>query len=137
MYNTHRTKEGDVMLVAEMEDSHLLNTIRLMLRNLAEARRIAESGNVRSDYFATVLSGRDPKAAQRQAKEMMMGIHATVQPYIAEAALRGIEITALLRVTYGRDKALERTAMPTALLGELDADYEIDDEYDPEFDHGL
>lgn len=36
MYVTHKAKDGKTMLIAEMDDDHLANTVSLLIKRLKE-----------------------------------------------------------------------------------------------------
>lgn len=47
MTKTHRTKEGKVLFVSEMDDAHLENTIKYILRKVLKIRVFLNSGRLK------------------------------------------------------------------------------------------
>ena len=41
MYAKHRTKNGEQLYISQMDDNHLKNTVKLMLKNINDAKKLA------------------------------------------------------------------------------------------------
>ena len=87
MFKTHTTREGDQMLVAEMSDSHLLNTVELNIRKAETAKGKAQALPT-SDYARGLYGVKRVDA--EEAGRMVRTIMDAMTPYIAEMWVRGI-----------------------------------------------
>jgi hypothetical protein len=105
MYETHRTTEGREMLIAEMDDSHLLNTINLFCRRIGEAVRVINlEEDVKPDKIIAHLQPRYSAAnLLAKAQQELTNLDEKIAPYIVEAALRGLTVSHLLQKAYQRD----------------------------------
>jgi hypothetical protein len=101
----HTTRDGKKMLIAQMDDSHLCNQINLLCQNFLEARQGIE--NAKSmDTVTMILSGYTDNGVIERLKETIEHYHNILQPYVFEAALRGIDVSTILQIAYGRTKGL-------------------------------
>ena len=106
MFESHTTKEGDSMLICSMEDSHLINTIKLILRHIKTASSVL-CGQQSENHLIAVFSPSYSAAAQKErAEESIRFYHRKIQPYIMEAALRGLDISALMQDAYKRSQMI-------------------------------
>ncbi len=110
MIKTHKTADGTKMLVAEMEDSHLLNTVKMHLRNAVTAKGRVNAAPV--SEFARNLYGAQTDPAEAAA--MVRQIMEKVEPYVAEMWLR--DIGHELRPTFLA--LLERETVPQLAMGD-------------------
>lgn len=104
MYDLHTTADGTTLLICQMEDSHLVNTISLHCRKIKNARLVIEQGSVELPTIAKVLTGNkfDYERQIVNAEATIKSSHSKLQPYVVEASLRGLNISELLQDTYGR-----------------------------------
>ena len=104
MYDLHTTAEGQSLLICQMEDGHLFNTINLHCRSIKNARLVIEQGSVELPTIAKILTGNkfDYERQVINAEATIKSSHNKLQPYIVEASLRGFNISELLQDTYGR-----------------------------------
>ena len=82
MKHTHRTRDGRVIPITDMDDNHLANTIRLMRSRIKEGVVVATGGGSCAEdiwYDETTLTGDD--AAK----------YLNLQAYITEATKRGLK----------------------------------------------
>jgi len=100
----HKTKEGITMLIAEMEDNHLLSTINLFCNNIAtfinvldNPKELKKSQQVL--YGAEVMS-------EGEASNKLVSLTDKLLPYVFEASIRGLNVADMLQQAYGR-KAYE------------------------------
>lgn len=105
MYETHRTTEGREMLIAEMDDSHLLNTINLFCRRLAQAIQIMNrEENLVTDKVIAHLQPRYSAAnLMAKARQELTKADQKIAAYIVEATLRGLNISPLIQKAYQRN----------------------------------
>ena len=121
MFKRHKTEDGEI-LVAQMEDDHLVNTIRLHCRKIAQYRGVAE-GNIASDVFLRVLGNLDSSSFRREAENQIRMRHSLLVEYVAEAALRGLDVSRHLQMAYGRSEAMPiHQSLSFLLQGDDDED---------------
>jgi len=100
----HTTRDGQVMLIAEMTDKHLKNTISLYIDSLGHAKNVI---NGKTDTFQNKLVGnRDSKV---DAERFVDGYNNLFPSYIFEAVLRGVDIEKYMkkvRKLHDRDSQL-------------------------------
>lgn len=87
MLEHHTTADGRTMLIAQMNDRHLNNTIMLHLRNLQNIKEAA-TVEVPDDDFHKGMYGIKEVDAKR-AGEIGAEVIRCLYPYITEAFLRG------------------------------------------------
>lgn len=100
----HRTREGTRMLVSQMTDDHLVNTITLICNQITEARAQLDA-NIGITAFKAAIYRINPKTISEQAKQALPGLIRSLYPYVTEATLRGLSITPLLQQTFDRKTA--------------------------------
>jgi len=104
MIEKHKTKDGKLLLVSQMDDNHLKNTIGLVCRAIEKAieglevdtevsKKQAALYGINRDHIRTHCSNALPVLTQK------------LYPYAAEAALRGIDISERLQKAFGRTEA--------------------------------
>ena len=85
----HTTKEGDTIAIVSMEDSHLLNTIRLMLRNARAAKEYLENP-AKKDSVVGVIYGVDRVNTLKKAEAIIQFSYEAIPRYLIVAIIRGI-----------------------------------------------
>lgn len=123
MYDIHTTATGDILLICCMTNDHLLNTIRSLAAKIQTAVEVLTSPQLDDPLIAVFQPDFSKANMQERAKENLEFMHERLQPYVMEAALRGLEITPLLQSTYGRSASVP---MRSSKLLEANADLEID-----------
>jgi hypothetical protein len=104
----HTTRTGDRVAIAQMSDSHLFNTVRLIIRRLNEARIILENPQECSTV-AKVLYGNASKQMKDQARDTIKSLYEILPHYVLELELRsGVpdSIRSSLQEAIGRNQAL-------------------------------
>ena len=130
MYKLHTTSNGDSMLVCQMTDLHLINMIRLLCKQMAEAKKLLDGGPLSSDPLLGILAPQfNAKAVREKAEAAIRLIHETLPPYVLEASLRGIILGHLLQAAYGRSEQLPNLQALKVLTG--DSWEDDDDNGDP------
>ena len=130
MYETHKTASGQVMLICQMEDSHLENMIKLLSKKMLEAKSVlTNSSNL--DPVTSVLAGIQTEDIIYNAKSSMKHFHEKLQPYVMEAALRGLDVSMHLQLAYGRSEKVASYAALNMLKGITD-----DEDEDEDFQYG-
>lgn len=103
MYEKHKTANGRKMMICQMDDNHLRNTILLFLKNVEEAKTLL-TGTVQENKFRSALYGQDENL-EKKAKGMIHSLTEKLYPYLAEAMLRGISFTERMQAVYERKLA--------------------------------
>lgn len=97
---THRTKEGEYMLIASMTDQHLLNTITAMGKAIKTLMVIKPKNLLdRALYSREDISEED-------RLEKIREIDGNLGHYVLEASIRGMDLKELLQKIYGRQNAI-------------------------------
>ena len=129
MYKIHTTSDGDSMLVCQMNDTHLTNMIRLLCKQMVEAKALLDGGSLSGDPLLGILAPQfNAKAVREKAEAAIRLIHETLPPYVLEASLRGIVLGTLLQAAYGRREQLPNLQVPKVLTGNDDDDDDVDDD---------
>jgi hypothetical protein len=105
MLEEHYTREGNKMLVAEMEDSHLQNLVKLRIAQLGKLQSQMSENPAMSEFQSRLYGVEtvDVKAAARESRNIIKGLY----PYLAELYLRGLtDLVEPLRKVIGRDSQL-------------------------------
>jgi len=87
----HKTKEGVILYIRDMDDQHLKNTISLYIKKLSEAKEILEKEQ--SEFTQTFYKIKNTKKA---AKNFINTFNISAYKYIAEAYIRDLDIRDLL-----------------------------------------
>ena len=88
MLAQHTTREGKTMLIAQMDDTHLLNTIRLKVSRMADMLELA---SIEQDEYTTALYGLRAIDLTTVAVHVRTAI-IYLYPYLAELGFRGLEV---------------------------------------------
>lgn len=89
----HKTRDGREILLAELEDLHLINIISNKLDTLEEAKLILTDDAPRNK-FDTALYGEVMN--EEYAYDFVADFDRAIGPYIAEASIRELDIRDLL-----------------------------------------
>ena len=122
----HTTREGKTMLIGQMDNSHLINQIKLLCSKIGQAKAAAR-GCAQFDIYTARLYGVQLIDAE-QAADVVGQLAGRLLPYVFEAVLRGLQedIRPLLTAAFERDAALpgELPALPSPgeLMGDDDPD---------------
>ena len=98
LYN-HKTADGLIPIIM-LEDTHLLNIIRLHLRQIENARLVLEQKDKPVPTVQSALYRNQPQADPTQ---IITKAHETLMPYVLEAVLRGLtdDFALQMREAYG------------------------------------
>ena len=124
----HRTKEGIEMNINQMENDHLINTIKMFVKNLQSARDTMERGA--GGFYE---KANDIHVDIEKANTFVRGFHQMFSPYILEALIRDLDVSEQVKEY---QTIIERkTAVPfnktTLQIGAREMD--DDDFYEEEF----
>lgn len=113
MLERHTTSDGTTMLVAQMADSHLMNTINVILRRMREVQSTVGIGADMSDFDKAFYGVQE--VSEQEAASVMRAMLKRLYPYLAEAYLRDLGTPRVaLAEMLGRDCALS-VAAPLSL----------------------
>lgn len=91
MYEEHRTHNDIRMLIGQMENSHLLNTIKSYCNKIEQCTRII---NGQSKPDSALIETFNPEfsreAVRERAQETIRFLHLKIQPYVLTAVMRGL-----------------------------------------------
>lgn len=97
MKKVHRTKEGERMLIANMENEHLINTIKLIGRGMAQLNQWTKSDLMSSALYNLLDMSEEDRILKIQELDDKMGA------YVLEATIRDIPyLSGILQEIYGR-----------------------------------
>lgn len=99
----HKTFEGDEMYIAEMDDSHLKNTIDLHILNFKKA---AKALNKKDTNTINGILYKNVGMTAEKAKWHINDISEKLPAYIMEAVIRGIDYSKQLQEIFGRSAQL-------------------------------
>lgn len=86
----HTTKTGEELYLMDMDESHLINTMNLYIRNFRLAKSLV-NGEKEIDNFKSRYYKRESKLENPEL--YIDNFDEKIAPYIYEAALRRIDIT--------------------------------------------
>ena len=105
MYEQHTTRDNKTTLICQMADGHLVNTIKLHCKRMADARAFVSTPAV-FDPITQALTGVTDEAVRKKAITVIQESHKHLYPYVMEASLRGLPVTSFLQEAYGRKEAM-------------------------------
>ena len=105
MDNTHTTRDGVTMLVANMEDSHLLNTIKLLCKDI-EQNRLVLISDIEETSIDYILSWYDLWDLKEFAKNKIRNGYNNILIYVLEASIRWLDISTQLQEAFWRKDLL-------------------------------
>jgi hypothetical protein len=135
LYN-HTTAEGEEIPLNQMENSHLVNTIKMFLRVVARSTKALNSKEVELSPAELALYGRKSYNYAGQLKQA----HEALMPYVLEATIRGLYNVIGLEVVaaYGRQTLLTLNAQSSSVESKLPNisrhDFTVDDDDDGDDD---
>ncbi len=129
MFESHTTKDGQSMLICQMEDRHLSNTIKSFCREIEKCRKVITQPSVEDQMIAIFNSGYSQANLKEQAGKQLKIYHERLQRYLGEALLRGLNLSNELKIAYGRTGQVTNTFNITLELIEGDDDDDYGDDY--------
>ena len=106
MFETHITADGTEMLIAQMDDTHLINMILKLCRRIKNLRLILESKVSTDVLLSAIKTEFSLENAKQKAQWEIKKVDEKLKDYVVEAALRGLDITRELQVAYNRTEAI-------------------------------
>lgn len=109
MFHRHTTKNGESILVCQMDDRHLWNTLKMYCRKIKAARKVLEGKAVPVDpILGAVIGEATPIEQHTKARQELMSSHHALMHFVIEAAVRDFDVQSVLQDAYGRDQGLNR-----------------------------
>lgn len=130
MYAIHKTSDGRTMFISEMEDSHLLNTINYILREIDSIKKAYLLKQDPNLVFYKLLSTRSRCLSEEALGERLSYRIEALYPYVLEASLRGLNISSNLQETFKRTSKEEGFS---GMLLEQEEEEEDDEEIDARY----
>lgn len=143
----HTDQQGREQLIAEMSDSHLKNTINMLLRNLGACKAIlnngssADSKGFMSPFARKLYSLPDPEDVKEQAEDVAGQLMLKLPFYIMELLLREkladyvLEVAEKLRTIIGRSTEFVKPMKASPFF--LNGGDIVSDDFSNEFDSTL
>lgn len=134
----HKDKEGKKYLIAEMENEHLVNTIKVIANNIKDLCSLVDSGVgalslSKSQMVTTGVKKIIDKVDDRAVTARLESTIQHIGPYIMEAVIRGLDVSKYIQEALGRSAKINPVyninllKIPQDLIGSSDS-Y---DEYEP------
>ncbi len=122
MIGLHKTANGVQMNISEMEDTHLKNTIAVILKRIQMSKELLRN-TTKPDAFNEALRSSPIKHFNKgELKNIIQNNTKAICLYVAEAQLRGISVTEALQTVFERkEKAPTMQDQTAFLLGQEDA----------------
>lgn len=101
MLETHYTATGQKLLIAEMSDQHLVNTVKLILDGIEQRNKMLASASGLSEYQAKLYSVEvmDVAAVAKKNRTAIQKLY----PYLAELYLRDMhQLVPAVQAAVGR-----------------------------------
>jgi len=118
----HITKEGKVFEINQLDDSHLLNSMKLFVRKLRESKAIVNSDKKQNKFF---LKANNIKVNKQAAYRYIEQFNQKFSHYLYEAFIRGIDLNGLrdeLQEILERKTKIE-IQFDTNLIGDDNGEY--------------
>ncbi len=123
----HTTKDGTKMAICQMEDGHLLNTINMFLRNMAEAKEYLANSTT-TDLITEIIFQQDRKAMEVRSRHFLERAMSFLPRYVFEACVRGLldaQLVERIQIAVGRKSMVASLKMLSA-FDSIDDDDDFD-----------
>ena len=104
MQTKHKTSDGSTLFIFEMEDSHLVNTIKIFCNQVSTFRDVLDNPK-EMKKSEKILYG-DSLMSESEATNKLASLTDKLAAYVFEAAIRGLNISEMLQVAYGRKTSM-------------------------------
>ena len=98
MFQIHRTTEGKEIMIAQMNDDHLIKQIKLLCTKIATCVKILNGVNIEGNALIAALRPEfSQEAMKKQATLSIKNFDEKIKPYVIEACLRNLNISEFLQ----------------------------------------
>lgn len=132
MFETHTNSNGTI-LICQMDDRHLSNTIKAYCRHIERCRKIITQPTAENQMIALFNPTYSQSNVKADAQLALKQYHTKLQPYLGEALLRGLNLSRELKIAYGRTGQVTAVFNLTLELAAGDDDDDCD--YDNDYSH--
>ncbi|MBW4687749.1 MAG: hypothetical protein KME40_22230 [Komarekiella atlantica HA4396-MV6] len=129
MFETHTSKDGITVLICQMDDRHLSNTVKAYCREIEKCRKVVTQPSAENQMIAIFNSNYSQANIKEQVVNQLKIYHERLQPYLGEALLRGLNLSNELKIAYGRTGQIKNAFGITLELVEGDNDHDYKDDY--------
>ena len=110
MFQIHRTKNGEEMMIAQMSDDHLIKTIKSFCSKIATCVKILNGVNIEGGALIAALRPEfSQEAMKEQATLLIRNLDENIKPYVMEACLRNLNTSEFLQEAYQRKAKIPTT----------------------------
>lgn len=103
MNHKHKTKEGVILFVSEMDNNHLVNYIKLVLRGIEKLKVQLRKSEQPKDKFYSALYDTDDELTENELMDLIKCATENLYPYLSELSLRGIDMSERLQEVFERE----------------------------------
>jgi hypothetical protein len=125
----HQTKDGSSILVSQMSNDHLLNTIRLISRRSAQVLADLENDQMLPGALGHSMRNEKQRVRQQLLSNLEHWLD-KLSPYVFDAARRGLDVSELVQSATGI-KGVVAIPESSKLLALVADDEDEDEYYDP------
>lgn len=120
MKKTHVTKDGRKILIASMENDHLINTIKLYCNNIKSSLNFIDNySNLKESEKLLYFSKRDiDEESIENAKSTIQANINNLSSYVFEACIRNLNISEYLQDAFNRKDILNKQNVITESIVE-------------------
>lgn len=136
MYSIHKDRNGNTKMVCQMTDDHLMNAIRLLLRQVRQDVEILENRVSVPAILSAFHSEFSDSAMKDTARKHIRKCVEMLQPYLMEVFMRtglAVQVQEEMQAAFGRIGAQPNFPMAGLIEGQgqcpgsdEDMDYEIE-----------
>lgn len=101
MNNMHKTADWKVMFISQMDDSHLNNMIKILLKSIKDCINIINNVNMWNN-LDLLLAGIDDQSMKERAKENLQEVYWKLWNYLIEAYIRWMDFKDDMQDAFGR-----------------------------------
>ena len=128
MNRMHISRDGKRLFISQMDNSHLVNTLKLLCKKVSNLKQVAEGVTVSKN---AMIYGLDTDSTKKEARRRLVESVRFIEPYAAECALRGMDVAEILQSTFDRCEAEEITMdFMTNRALQIEDDEDLDDDQD-------
>jgi hypothetical protein len=123
MKKYHETKNGEKMLIAKMDDTHLINTIKVYAAKIEQSLAMIDKYSTLKES-EKILYGFEynNKDLTKEATQLIQSSTDGLAAYVFEASIRNLNVSQYLQKAFSRTSKIEKFNSQPILL-EIDEDF--------------